>query len=115
VTPTTRDTLPPAIHEMVRKIAARFEPERIVLFGSYARGTAGPNSDADLLVVMHVEGRKRPVVVEMYRELQDVGLAHDIVLVTPPEFDKRSQEPWSLVHNAMREGRVLYDRTKRLV
>src|SRR5436309_2662545 len=46
--------LPTAIHEMARRLVRDFDPDLIILFGSYARGTAGPNSDADLLGVMPV-------------------------------------------------------------
>ena len=45
------------ISEMVRRIVERFHPEKIILFGSYARGTAGPDSDVDLLVVLPIEVR----------------------------------------------------------
>lgn len=52
------------IAEMVRRIVERFHPERIILFGSHARGTAGPHSDVDLLVVMQPHGSKRRRAVE---------------------------------------------------
>jgi len=45
-----------AIHAMVRRIVRQFRPERVILFGSHARGEAGPDSDVDLLVVMPVHG-----------------------------------------------------------
>ena len=109
------DTLPPAIHEMVRRIVARFDPEQIILFGSYATGRAGPDSDADLLVVMEVQGPKRPKVVEMYREIGAVGLAKDLVIVTPLELERHRGDPGSVVHSALREGRVLYGRTRQSV
>ena len=47
------------IKEMVQRIVAGFNPEKVILFGSYARGTAGTDSDVDLLVVMRVRGSKR--------------------------------------------------------
>lgn len=47
-TETTKMTTQEKIQEMVRRIVARFRPEKIILFGSYARGTAGPDSDVDL-------------------------------------------------------------------
>ncbi len=105
------DALPPAIHEMVRRVVARFDPEQIILFGSYATGRAGPDSDADLLVVMNVQGPKRPKVVEMYREIGAVGLAKDLLIVTPVELDRHREDPGSVVYSALREGRVLYGRT----
>ncbi|MBH0185089.1 MAG: nucleotidyltransferase domain-containing protein, partial [Nitrospira sp.] len=48
---------------MVRRIVERFHPERVILFGSHARGTAGPQSDVDLLVVMQAQGSKRRCAV----------------------------------------------------
>ena len=45
------------IKELAGRIAKQFRPERIVLFGSYAYGTPGPDSDVDLLVIMHFEGK----------------------------------------------------------
>ena len=104
----TLGSLPPPIHEMVRRIVARFDPDRVILFGSYARGAAGPNSDADLLVVMGIKGRKRATLVEIHRELGGVGLAKDVVLVTPEELEQRRHEPGSLIYSALQEGRVLY-------
>jgi len=48
-----------SIREMVRRIAAQFHPDKIILFGSHTRGKAGPDSDVDILIVMPVEGLKR--------------------------------------------------------
>ena len=47
------------IERMVKRIVRKFHPEQIILFGSQARGDAGPDSDVDLLIVMPVEGSKR--------------------------------------------------------
>jgi predicted nucleotidyltransferase len=61
-TAKTRAAASPAgkkIDAMVRRIVQRFDPEKVILFGSHARGTAGPDSDVDLLVVMTVRGSKR--------------------------------------------------------
>src|SRR5450830_61090 len=57
------------ISEMVRRIVEGFHPDKIILFGSYARGAAGPDSDADLLVVMPVKGSKREKAIEIDVEL----------------------------------------------
>lgn len=106
--------LPPAIHEMVRRIVAGFDPEKIILFGSYARGTAGPDSDADLMVVMDFEGGRRAKAADVCGEVGAVGLAKDLILVTPEELECGRREPGSLVHTALQEGKVLYDRTRSI-
>ncbi len=58
-------TTPQLIDKMVRRLARRFKPDQITLFGSHARGTAGPDSDVDLLVVTPVTGSKRDLEVAM--------------------------------------------------
>jgi len=55
---TKAGSLQERIDEMVRRIVSQFHPDKIILFGSHARGEAGPDSDVDLLVVMTVEGPK---------------------------------------------------------
>ena len=57
---TTRSVVTiPLIRRMVRRIVDQFDPEQVILFGSHARGKAGPDRDGDLLVVMDVKGSKR--------------------------------------------------------
>ncbi len=98
------------INEMVRRIVEGFHPERIILFGSHARGTAGPDSDVDLLVVAAVAGAKRKLAVQIYRALAGVGLPKDVVVVTPEEVEKYRDIPGTVICPALREGKVLYER-----
>ena len=67
------------IREMVKRIVAQFRPERIILFGSHARATAGPDSDVDLLIVMPVSGSKREKAVEIGIALHDIPIAKDVL------------------------------------
>lgn len=105
-TASIRDT----IAEMVRRIVVRFNPERVIVFGSHARGTAGPNSDADLLVVMHPNGSKRARAVEIYGLLAGMGVSKDVIVVTPEESDAYRDAPGTVIQTARQEGTVLYDR-----
>jgi predicted nucleotidyltransferase len=98
------------IDEMVRRIVARFDPERIILFGSAARGEAGPDSDVDLLVVMRVQGLKRQNQLEIRRVLRGIRTPVDIVVSTPEEFDWRQEIVGTIEYPAVKEGRVLYAR-----
>jgi len=98
------------IAEMVRRIVARFNPERVIVFGSHARGTAGPDSDVDLLVVMHPNGSKRARAVEIYGLLAGMGVPKDVIVVTPEEFDAYCDAPGTVIRTARQEGKVLYDR-----
>jgi predicted nucleotidyltransferase len=101
---------PIKITEMVNRIVEQFEPEKIILFGSYARGTAGPDSDADLLVVMPVEGSKRKLATEIDLALFGIDMPADIVVVTPEELESQKDVMGTFVHPAVREGHVVYER-----
>jgi predicted nucleotidyltransferase len=76
------------IREMVNRIVEHFDPEKIILFGSSARGDAGPDSDVDLLVVMPVRGSKREKQLEIRSLLHGIRLAKDIVVSRPEDFVK---------------------------
>lgn len=96
------------IEEMVRRIVEKFHPEQIVLFGSYARGDAGPDSDVDLLVVMPVQGSKRAMQLQVRLALHDIRLPKDIIVVTPDQFERQRDIPGTIVRPAFLEGKVLY-------
>lgn len=99
------------IEEMVDRIVRQFQPERVILFGSHARGDGGPDSDVDLLVVMPVEGLKREKAVEIRVALRDIRVPKDIIVTTPEAFAWRKEIPGTIERPADREGEVLYART----
>src|SRR2546423_959591 len=77
---------PRVIRTIVRRIVRQFAPEKVILFGSHARGTAHPDSDVDLLVVLAVQGSKRLKAVEIAVALHDIRAPKDIIVTTPAEF-----------------------------
>ena len=94
---------------MVRRLEEQLRPERIYLFGSRARGDAGPDSDYDLLVVVAnstLPGYKRDQ--EAFRVLRGVGAAKDVIVLTSTEFRRRSSVVCSLPATVLREGTLLY-------
>ena len=95
---------------MVRRIVAEFDPDKIILFGSYARGEARPGSDVDPLVVMPVKGSKRAKQLEIRAAVHDVGVPKDIVVSRPEEFQWRKDTVGIIEHPAAREGEVVYAR-----
>ena len=98
------------ISTMVDRIVGRFQPSRVVLFGSYARGTAIESSDVDLLVVMGDIPDKRQAAVEIRRTLGDLPVSKDIVVTTPDEITRRGHLVGTVLHAALREGKVVYER-----
>ena len=99
-----------AIAEMVRRIVARFDPEKIILFGSHARGETTRGSDVDLLVVMPVNGSRRQKMIEIGLELAGIGVAEDVFVTRPEDFEWRKEIAGTIERPAYREGKVLYAR-----
>jgi predicted nucleotidyltransferase len=100
-----------AIDRMVKRIVKKFHPEKIILFGSQARGDAGPDSDVDLLVVMDYEGSKLDKMVEIGVAVGDVRVPFDIILSRPEDFAWRKDYVGTIEYPATHEGKVLYARS----
>jgi predicted nucleotidyltransferase len=102
------------ITEMAETIVRAVHPEKILLFGSQARRTAGPASDVDLLVVEKKPfgpGRsRRGEMVRLWKVLSRFRFPKDILVYSRDEFEYWSESPNHVVGRAVREGRVLYDR-----
>ena len=100
-----------AIAEITRKLVDFYQPVRIYLFGSAARGDEGPDSDLDFLVVVPddvPEERMRPGAAR--KAVRGTGVAKDIVPWRETDFGERAR--WvkcSLPATVVREGRVLYE------
>src|SRR6184192_2234682 len=110
--PRTRKptTVRAQIDRMVRRIVKQFAPEQIILFGSQARGDAGPDSDVDLVVVMPVEGSVVEKRLEIRGALHGIPFPVDVVVTTPEEFAWRKDFVGTIEWPAAREGKVLYAR-----
>jgi len=94
---------------IVRGLVEAYEPERIYLFGSKARGDAGPDSDFDLMVlVAEAAERESPQVERAHRLLWEVGAAADVLVWTQARFASRAHLRASLPGTISREGRLLY-------
>ena len=103
-----RKTVGKQILKMAARIVRRFHPEKIILFGSHARGNAGADSDVDFLVVMPVSGSKREWQLKIRAVLHPFQIPKDIVVTTPEEFEWRKEIPGTIERPAMLEGKVLY-------
>jgi predicted nucleotidyltransferase len=93
---------------MTRRIVSRFHPQRVILFGSWARGTAGSDSDIDLLVIMPVKGSRHQARVQVGIELDRFRGAKDILVATPEDAARARRIPGSVVRVAQEKGEVLY-------
>ena len=99
------------IQQMVRLIVNRFHPEKIILFGSHARGKADPDSDVDLLVVVPISRSKREKQLEIRKALRGISAPKDIIVSTPEEFEWRQEVVGTIEYPAAKQGKVLYARS----
>ena len=99
------------ISVMVDRIVGRFQPSRVVLFGSRARGDVCETSDVDLLVVMNDVPDKRRAAVEIRRSLGDLQVSKDIEVATHDEIASRGHVVGTVLHAALRDGKVVYERS----
>lgn len=100
---------PAVLADIVARIVHAAQPERIVLFGSAARGEMGPDSDLDLLVVKRGKFNRHRVTVAIYRALRGKGAPVDLVVVTPEEVDRYRDTHCLVICPALREGKVVYE------
>jgi predicted nucleotidyltransferase len=99
------------IEEFGRRIGEEFGAEKVILFGSYARGTASAESDVDLLVVAHTSLPPQERYGAVRRLLADCPAGFDIVVKTPEEYDRWRSVVNHIVYFADKYGRVLYERS----
>ena len=95
---------------ILERIVPRFDPIRIILFGSHARGTPRPDSDLDLLVILPQAPNQRQAAVEIMRLLRDLPVSKDILVSTPKHLAERGQINGLAYKAALEEGKVVYER-----
>ena len=101
------------IKELCEQIAREFNPQKIILFGSQAYGKPTVESDIDLLVVMPDGTNRRQTAIAIRSTLGGLGVAKDVVVTTPDEITRRGDLIGTVLRPALREGKVLYDRSRR--
>ncbi len=104
-----------AINDVVKRIADKFDPERIILFGSYAYGKPHPYSDVDLLVVMETKERPLAKQLEISRALSPHPFGMDILVRAPKQLKERIAMGDYFLRAIVAKGKVVYERRRRRV
>lgn len=98
------------LRDVVQRILSVTQPERIILFGSYARGDATEESDIDILIVQHSDLPRYKRATPIRLALRGLFPSKDIVVYTPEEVEEWKSASTSFIASVLREGRVLYER-----
>ncbi len=101
---------PNIVRDIVRRIVDAAQPEKVILFGSRARGDARPNSDYDLLVIKASDEPRYRRSVALYIALADLPVEVELMVYTPEEVAEWSNVPQAFVTTAVREGTTIYER-----
>ena len=99
---------PALLDDIVQRIVEVADPQKIILFGSAARGEMGPHSDVDLLVVKDGVHR-RELSRRIYKNMWHVGVAVDIVVATPQDIKQYADCTALVLYDALQKGRVIYE------
>ena len=98
------------LKEAVKRIIESFNPEKIILFGSYAYGQPTKDSDIDLMVVMDTDMKPYERAVPIRRALKYLGMPKDIIVRTPQEFEGFKDIIGTIIYTVAHKGKVLYER-----
>ena len=96
------------LDDIIGRIVEVAEPEKIILFGSAARGSMAGDSDVDLLIIKDGADSLQ-LMANIYRELHGVGAAVDAIVVSPADVERYKDSHALVIKPALREGRVLYE------
>jgi len=99
------------INEVVTKIATKFNPDKIILFGSYANGTPNEDSDLDLLIVQDSDLPMQKRGLDIRLSLIGTMIPIDLLIYTKSEFDQEKNKSFSFLNSAIRNSKILYERT----
>ena len=102
---TIRDDI---LKEIIKRVVDVAHPERIIMFGSAARGEMGPNSDVDLLVIKNGEYDQSLLAGDIYMNLHGIKQAVDVILVTPEQVERYRNTHCLIIAPALKEGMEIY-------
>jgi uncharacterized protein len=101
-----------AIEAVCNQIAKQFDPDRIILFGSYAHGTPNQDSDVDLLILMPFEGKPHHMASRI-RRLVKIPFPVDLLVKTSESAQTAYEQYCPFMRSAFNHGKVLYERRRQ--
>jgi len=98
------------INDIVERIVEAVNPEKIILFGSYAYGKPTKNSDLDILVIMNSKLPRYKRSVPIFKALAGILIPKDIIAYTPQEVEEWDEVPQAFITTAVSKGKVIYEK-----
>src|SRR4030067_2772244 len=98
------------ILEIKKRLLSKFDIEKIIFFGSQARGSANKKSDVDLLLIGKVNYNRFKMMTDALRALGRMDYAFDVMILTSNEFEKHKDLPETVARYAFKEGKILYEK-----
>lgn len=98
------------ISDIVEKITRFYNPDKVILFGSYAYGNTDLDSDLDLILIKETTQPKHKRTVEIYKQLMGTKFPVDILVYTPEEYEKALTDKYSFLSSAIKKSKLLYER-----
>lgn len=98
-----------AIDTAVRRLVGATSPRKVILFGSFADGTATSESDVDLLVIEQEVISKRTEMVRLRKAIGSIGFPVDVLVVSEGEISEWGHLPGTAMYWALKNGKVLYE------
>ncbi len=96
------------LDEIVRRVVEIAQPDRIILFGSAARGETGPNSDVDLLVVKSGVQHRGRLAQQIHLNFFGLGVPVDVIVVTPEDIERYRDSVATIIRPALEQGKEIY-------
>jgi uncharacterized protein len=98
------------LDKIVSRVVVAYQPEKIILFGSYARGTATEDSDLDLLLIKQTNEAPVNRAREVRLSLREFLFPMDILVYTPDEFEESGGVKYSFISGIKKYGKILYEK-----
>lgn len=98
------------IDEIVNRIASNYNPDKIILFGSYARGNYTDNSDLDFILVKETNAPKHKRGIEVRKLFFGLPISMDFKIYTTSEFNSELANKFSFLSSAIKDSKILYER-----
>ncbi len=101
------------INEIINRIVESYNPDKIILFGSYASGNPNEDSDLDLLVIKETDMPRFQREFEIYKSLIGSMVPVDILAYTGKELEQEKADKYSFLNSAVKSSKILYERKKQ--